>query len=151
MYSTPVIHRLSKAFFDRMTDGGKAWKWTGWELMQEIEAFAKKHPDIVISGVDDDSHSSSDIVFIPHRDKHYCWGITVVYVPQSASGLSGLATSPAVFFLYPGHLKALLATLNGLAKMIRSYGDRKLEGIHRSSFDRFKPVPWSKAKRWKVA
>lgn len=88
------------------------WKWSGYELMQRVRRYASRHPEIVISGCDDEYHMNSDLVLIPHRfpknafsdDAGSYWGTTVLFLSQDAK-------QPTHFFLYPGHESGLLSAL----------------------------------------
>ena len=122
-------HDFQKRFFKRerreMEIGGKKkkfwvytdWKWAGYDLMQRIRRYAERHPEIVITGCDDDYHMNSDLVLIPHRfpkdsvararEAGEYWGTTVLYLCQGA-------TQPTQFFLYPEHEKSLLAALKSV-------------------------------------
>ena len=85
------------------------------ELSERIEQYTKKHPEIIVTRVDDNYFAGSDLVLIPHNDdktKEY-FGTTVVYVPQCTG------EDPIRFFLYPWHARGLLRALGQLQKTYR--------------------------------
>jgi hypothetical protein len=109
-----ALHRLWRAFmsaFDKAKDKSEA-----------AERFAKTHKDVKLVGCDDDVHANSLLVFVPHvdpkanlkLDKSTCgapyWGTSVKYIPQCTG------EKPIAFFLYPSHLKGLIAALTELQK-----------------------------------
>ena len=105
------IHRVHKGF-----------KWSGYELMERLERFAKRNPGVVALGCDDHYHASSTVCIIPHRSRTKYWGSTVVIAPQ-------LGIFPATeFFLYPGHAaelaRALGSTLKEGRAKLKRYGER---------------------------
>jgi len=73
------------------------WKFSGYEMMRQVEKFAKKHPEVVICHCDDSYHAGSMVAFIPHRAKEEYWGTTVVSIPQCTG------EPPLEMFFYPGH------------------------------------------------
>jgi hypothetical protein len=72
------------------------FKYKGYEMMQRMEAFAEKHPDVRLCRCDDAAHTGSMVAFIPHRTETEYWGTTVVCIPQ----FSG---EPTELFFYPHH------------------------------------------------
>ena len=73
----------------------QGWKHTGWNLIEEAEKFAKKHPEHVrVVPCDDETHSSSALILIEHKCKNRYLGTSVVFVPQIANH------DPVKFFLY---------------------------------------------------
>jgi len=108
------------AFGDKTFKGHSytGWKWLGFELMQKIDKYVKKHPEIEIASCDDDYHMNSYLVLIPHRFPNNCqahkkskkyWGTTVIFVCQGTR-------LPTQFFLYLEHEKSLLAGLKAVKK-----------------------------------
>lgn len=87
------------------------WKWKGYELMDRVEEWAKKHPEVTIAHVDDDYFAGSDVVFIPHKSEKKFMGTTVLYIPQ----LTG--EDPISFFMYPGHARSMLRGIENAIKM----------------------------------
>ena len=75
----------------------------GWDHMQKMDAYAKKHPEIKVFGFDDDSFMSSGGYIIPHKSKYSHMGHTVMLTTQQGT--------PYTFFLYPEHAKRLMAAL----------------------------------------
>lgn len=111
-----ALHKLWHKLCKKFHSDGK-FKASGYDLICKLQRFMKTHPDVLNARVDDDSHSGSDLFFIPHTynspklGKEY-WGTSVVYVPQNAG-------DPASFFLYPSHLNALILLLKQLQKKER--------------------------------
>jgi len=102
-----VWHKFMSKFMSRTTDG---YRLNGYALMQAVERWAAKYPkDVFITGCDDGSHASSNLVVIEHRSAQMYMGATVVYIPQ----LSG---TPTEFFLYPWAQQGLIETLGKLGK-----------------------------------
>lgn len=83
---------------------GKEWEdpkvFSGHEVMEKVEAYAKKNPQISIAHCDDDMFSGSLLVVIPHQEM----GNTVLFIPQ-------LTYRTNRFFLYPNHQKSLIKAL----------------------------------------
>ena len=77
----------------------------GYDSMLNIEKYVEEHPEIKICGCDDTSFSSSDLVLVPHPNM----GVTVIYIPQN----HGRSTE---FFLYGGHIRGLINTLQEIEK-----------------------------------
>lgn len=114
-----AIHKLWHKFMDEFIDFDqpieKRWKYRGYDMMERVAKFAKKHPEVKITGCDDSYHAGSDIVLVPHidslakdkRDRY--WGTTVIVIPQCDGQY------PCEFFLYPGHKKDLLKALRDLS------------------------------------
>lgn len=100
--------KLFKAHRVHKTHNG--FKWTGYELMQRFDKFAKKHPEVTICGCDDSYHACSYICLIPHRTDSQLWGTTVVIVPQMGP------FPPTEIFLYPGHSEGLIEALTSIVK-----------------------------------
>jgi len=86
------------------------FKYKGYDLMERVERFAKKHPTVKIAHVDDSYFSSSYIAFFPHECKDEYWGTTALLIPQ-CSGEPATA-----FFLYPGHVDGLIKVLQEIQK-----------------------------------
>jgi hypothetical protein len=87
----------------------RGFKWSGWELMERLRKFAKKHPQVQILGCDDNYHASSTVCVIPHACKEESWGLTVVIAPQ----MGGFPATE--FFLYPSHAQPLAEALSAFA------------------------------------
>lgn len=119
-------HRLVKRFKKSPTE----WKMRGWDLIEALEEYTAKHPQIRTVRVDDSHFSNSDLLLIPHcydSKRLGCsyMGTTAVFVAQCAGD------PPVEFFLYPGHLRHLIETLqeiekeqNALAAKARKQGKR---------------------------
>lgn len=98
-------HKFSNKLSDHVT-----FKYKGYDLMERVERFAKKHPTVKIAHVDDSYFSSSYIAFFPHERKDEYWGTTALLIPQ-CSGEPATA-----FFLYPGHVDGLIEVLQEIQK-----------------------------------
>lgn len=86
------------------------WRVNGYELMVEVEEWAKGWPDDVqIVHCDDDIHTSSSLVLIEHknRDNSDFHGTTIIFIPQNNG-------NPSVMFLYENHLKSLVDALTNI-------------------------------------
>ena len=83
----------------------------GWDLMEKIERYVKRNPQIKIVYVDDEMFSSSMLVLIPHPEM----GVSVKFIPQN-SNVKGQ------FFLYHNHLKNLMSELKHLEMSVYSEG-----------------------------
>jgi len=99
------LYALWHAFLRRFQQR-QQWKYKGWEMMERVWDFAEKHRDVVVLRCDDDKHTSSMLVLIPHRRRSEWFGLTVVFVPQCTG------EDPTCFFLYPCHLSTLVKCLN---------------------------------------
>jgi hypothetical protein len=91
------------------------WKERGWDLIEKLEKFSARRPQIRMVRVDDSSFSNSELVLVPHTydtSKLGCtyMGTTVVFVAQCAGD------PPVEFFLYPNHLRNLIETLQEIEK-----------------------------------
>lgn len=92
-----------------------AFKQQGFDLMQDVEKWAKKYPDrVFITSCDDTHFTSSMLVFITGDDPGGgYWGTNVVAISQ-CDGLP-----PKEFFLYPGHAQGVLDVLAALQKRVK--------------------------------
>lgn len=123
---TDRMHRVYKEFRTefRAEPGGR-WNWTGYELMERIEEWAKKHPrDVLVMGIDDGTFSSSTLAFILHRDGGRLWGTSVVGVTQNDG------QPPFEYFMYPGHAHVILLALRAMESFRpwdKSYGQHETE------------------------
>jgi len=88
-----VWHKFRKEFFD---EKAYKWKYTGYDLMCKVEAYARRNKSIVITRCDDAMHMGADLVLIPHRNAEGYWGTTVMYISQAD-------IQPTEFFLYPNY------------------------------------------------
>lgn len=118
-----AIHKTWHAFCKEFgsDEGHCAWKLKGFEFMEAVEEWVKTHPEVQIVGVDDDHHSSSSLVLVPHFDTHRkdYWGTSVVYIPQCSGG------EAVTFFLYPGHLEGLMDGFKALRMFMMANGVRR--------------------------
>lgn len=73
---------------------------SGFELIEKVESYAKRHKEIRITTVDDDSHSGSIMVYIPHPTH----GVTMLFIPQCT-------TISNTWFLYQSHLDEMVKIL----------------------------------------
>lgn len=89
-------------------------KMIGYDCMQRVERYAKKHNEIKVIGVDDEVYSSSDLVLIPHPEH----GITVIFIPQCT-------TVTNQFFLYPPCLKNLQEELESMQQKYSNFEDTR--------------------------
>lgn len=115
-----AIHALWHCVSKRFKKGPKEWKEQGWDLIENLEAFAAKHPEIRMARVDDSSFSNSELVFVPHSydsKKLGCayMGTTAVFVSQCAGD------PPVEFFMYPGHLRNVIKTLQDIEKVQNAF------------------------------
>lgn len=98
------IHKLYHSFIEAFQKkekgerGNRLWKWKGYPLMQRIDKWRQKNPEVMSVTVDDDYHAGSRLIFIPHEDDYTYMGCTVVYIPQCTG------EDPIRFFLYPCHI-----------------------------------------------
>ena len=99
--------KLTKYKYKSFNEGELAKRLIGYEVMERVEKYVKKHcPEIKIVYCDDALHASSLILLIPHP-KH---GITLLYIPQCTSIQNQ-------FFFYENHLKSLIEGFNELKKI----------------------------------
>lgn len=93
-------HSFTETFCKKETDekGCRLWKWKGYPLMQRVDKWRKKNPEVMSVKVDDAVHAGSRLIFIPHEDDYTYMGCTVVYIPQCTG------EDPICFFLYPCHI-----------------------------------------------
>lgn len=81
----------------------------GYDVLIRIERYVKRYcPEIKVLRVDDECHSGSDLLLIPHPKM----GITVIFIPQCTSIQNQ-------FFLYEGHHKALSKALKKMKWVYR--------------------------------
>lgn len=99
------MHSISLAFHKAFYDG-RTWKYSGYKMLQHVEKFAKKHPEVVLLSCDDSYNAGSGIVLIPHRTQEEYWGTTMVIIPQCTG------EPPLEMFLYPGHSLAFEKALH---------------------------------------
>jgi len=106
-----VYHDFTRRFLVKDGDGNySVWKWTGYELMERVDKWAKKHPkDVITCGIDDTHHACSDLVFILHRVKRRLWGTSCVVLTQ-CDGIP-----PKEYFMYPGHRAGIQEALAKMA------------------------------------
>jgi len=108
--SMPKGRKFKATKFETYHSG---FKYKGYEMMKRMEAFAKKHPDVVICGSDDSFHAGSMVAFIPHRALTEYWGTTVVIIPQCTG-------EPALeMFFYPGHAIEIEKAIHGFNREFR--------------------------------
>jgi hypothetical protein len=109
------IHDVSHAFAKKMGDK------VGYDAMEVADKFAEKHPDAVrVVGVDDDHFSSSSLVLIAHEDpEYYFMGTSATFIAQCSG------EKPIEFFLYPGHVEALIEALQHFKKMHDTHQGKK--------------------------
>jgi hypothetical protein len=79
-------------------------KMMGDECLNRVDYYAKKHKEIKIVDVDDDTFCGASLVLIPHPK----FGMTVIFIPQ-CTGVNNM------FFLYSHHLQELQETLNDMS------------------------------------
>lgn len=102
------IHRTWWDFSRFLKDTyGELSELAGDHVIDGIEHYAEKHPEIKVVPCDDTHHSSSILVLVPHPTM----GITIIFVPQ-------LTTENNQFFLYPNHLRALMHELTEMAPVV---------------------------------
>ena len=116
------IHRTWHAFCRKF--GGspdKKWKLMGYDFMCAVDRWAQKWPEIQVVTVDDNYHTTSYLVLVPHYDKQQkdYWGTTCVYIPQCSG------EDPIDFFLYPSHLDGLREGFERMRKFCRKNGIKK--------------------------
>lgn len=115
------IDEMNKAWWDfveKFKDDNRNWKYEKYELMEKIEKWSEKQdPEVVVfSGCDDTMFMSSDLLLVHHiwtdqkTKKKNCWGTSVVLLTQDGQ-------PPAEFFLYPGHTKGLIDSLQQVWKI----------------------------------
>jgi hypothetical protein len=83
-------------------------KLVGYDVMQDIEKYAKRNPDIKVIRCDDAVYASSMIVLIPHP-KH---GITMMFIPQCTEIQNRM-------FLYKNHFDWLMEELNKMKNIYK--------------------------------
>jgi hypothetical protein len=110
-----ALHALAHSVDNRFKKNYHEWKEKGWDLIEKLEKFAAKRPQIRMVRVDDSSFTNSELVFVPHTydtPKLGCayMGTTVIFIAQCAGD------PPVEFFLYPSHLRNLIKTLQEVEK-----------------------------------
>ena len=87
----------------------KSW----WGLMQALESYVKRHgkDGLQLLTCDDDAFMSSDLLLVPHESDDQWMGVTMVLCEQTKA--------PREFFLYPGHVDALVTALQGCQQRAR--------------------------------
>ncbi len=103
------IHKVNWAF-NKEFRTGRRWNWTGPELMDRIERWARRHPrDVIVVDVSDRTFARSILVFILHRDGRHLWGVTVLGVTPGEE--------PFELFLYPDQAAALRTAFQSMKKL----------------------------------
>lgn len=97
-YQTDKMHKLAHAVRKIVED-------VSGPLGYEKPLSTKQFKDVMMVGVDDDCHASSDLLLVPHENDEEYWGTTVWYVPQCTG------EAPIAFFLYEGHARELHTAL----------------------------------------
>lgn len=125
----PAEHRANDDFNlefrgSRTKNGPLEWMYEGADLLDRIEAWAKKWPrDVAILGIDDSHFCSSSLVLVLHRKRDRVWGVTCYVITQCDD------QEPVEFFMYPGHADWLRRALevvcgfkawDAIGKVIRS-------------------------------
>lgn len=110
-----AIHALWHQLAKRFKKTPKEWKMQGWDLIEALEEYTAKRPQIRTVRVDDSHFSNSDLLLIPHSydsKKLGCayMGTTALFIAQCAGD------APVEFFLYPNHLRHLIETLQGIER-----------------------------------
>ena len=103
------IHRVWHAVQEDLPDGWDEERDQDAKIAlgEVFEKHAEIEPGQVVSlGCDDSHHASSDLVLVTHEAKAKWMGVTVVMIPQCDG------KPPAQFFLYPGHVDALVDALH---------------------------------------
>lgn len=109
-----IWHDFTKKFqSDNVDSGCNQWKYTGYDMQQRVERWARrwnqKYPgEVQLVHCDDAVHASSDLLLIEHRSADDYMGISVVFIPQCTD-------HPMVFFLYPSNRMDLLTALKALS------------------------------------
>lgn len=120
------IHSVMRAFNRQFLKPDGSWKFDGYNLMQRVERWVKRYKgDARIVSCDDDSFMCSDLVLIEHRTADSYMGTTVIFLHQDGS--------PAHFFLYPDHRKALLKALLQIEREAAPRERREREAERRRS------------------
>jgi hypothetical protein len=88
-----------------------SWKWSGYELIDKIEHFSKKNPEIVLSWCDDSFFSNSLIVLIPHRNKNQYLRTEFVIIPQCSGD------EPLTIYLSPKRMSHLIEEMITLKRL----------------------------------
>ena len=84
-------------------------KLVGYDVMCEVRKYIKKNPQIKMVAVDDEHHSGSQLLLIPHERKDYFMGTTMMFIPQCTS-------TQNTFFLYPNAVDELIEELKEIQK-----------------------------------
>jgi hypothetical protein len=135
------FRRTFKVSNERDT-GRESWKYLGWELQEKIDKWAQKYPeDVAITGIDDTSFTSSDVVMVLHRVGKRVWG-TTVYVVTQCDG-----QTPIEFFMYPNHRAQLQEALEAMSKF-RPW-DKMHAMMAKLRRDNHRPNPHFKKRRGK--
>lgn len=86
-------------------------------IADEIDQWVRdnKIENVEVLGCDDTHHTSSDLILFHHiwkdKGKKKCWGTTVLFFAQCDG------QPPTEFFLYPGHTKGLIDSLQRVWKI----------------------------------
>lgn len=102
------MHKLGWAYQKEFLKNDE-FKYEGMEMLDRMERFAKKNPQVTLLRCDDSFHCSSNIALIPHENRKEYWGTTVVIMPQCHG-------HPEEIFLYPNHAIELHKALGKIVK-----------------------------------
>lgn len=121
------IHSVWNEFCDKFW-GGKSEDENGYrndEIMDKIEEWAKSHPkDVHISWCDDDTHMTSMLVWILHRNtRGQNWGTTLLFISQKPVPITQM-------FFYPNKIDQMgeiikKIKLVPIAERLAVYGKEK--------------------------
>lgn len=118
-----VYHKFMKEFGNKLSNPED-----NYELMEQVEKFAKKYPnDIHVCPIDDSYYSCSDLVLIEHKSKNAWHGVTALVLSQCSGA------RPVEFFMYPDHVTKLIETLTVIKKKTNSLGGDTLELLKRNA------------------
>ena len=108
-----ATHKTWHAFCAKFMDENQdKFICTGWDLIQQVERWAKRRKTVQLVWVDDDFHMNSLLVLVEHGTTNDWMGLSAVMIPQ-------IGTEPVKFFLYPNQANALYCALT--AKRYRRY------------------------------
>ena len=93
----------------------KRWKWAGYELMRRVYDYVEACPEITLVCCDDHECTTSYLVLIPFRDT--ARGPQAGYVGTKVIFMSQGQQEPAVFWLHPRNVKALMQGFREVRKV----------------------------------
>jgi hypothetical protein len=112
MITADEMHGNYLDFCEQMLGEGNfdTSKLSGYDDIEKIEAYSRKHPKIKVINVDDDNYAGAILVLIPHPEH----GVTAIFVPQCTR-------IGNTFFMYPSMIMNVAKALQEMQEEFDLY------------------------------